>query len=610
MLCQKSRANWSLHGERNSSFFHRIMIKRRSHNAIRKLQLEETIFFKPLQIKRILKTHFQSLLSDTGGDKVFSIGNLIQSKLSLEQSMGLEREFTMQEIELALKNTDKSKAPGPDGINAGVLVLLWPEIKLEVLKFFKDFHCNGFLPRGCNSSVIALIPKRPNAAHPSDFRPISLMNVLLKLLTKVMATRLSAHMHNLVSEQQSAFIKGRQITDGILITSEVVSLLQQDKIRGLVFKIDFEKAFDRVKWSFVLEVLKAMNFGSAWIAWIQAIFESSSISVLVNGSPTTEFRPSRGLRQGDPLFPLIFNLVGEALSCMLVKGANENLYRGITLKDTSNTITHLQFADDVILFLNDDYSSILGVKRLLQCFQIISGMKVNFSKSQVYGFHIDGEVKKKWARQLNCILGSVPFRYLGAQIGASPTSIKFWDPLIERFKRKVNGYEASKISMAGRAVLLQATIDSTPVYWLSLYKIPTTVVQKIEIIRRRFLWGEDIEGKRKVHLISWDKICRSKVEGGLNITSLKDRNHALLSKWWWRAYSERGSFWNNFFTSCYGNSWNYRLGSIPPRACTPIVRSLLSIQHVDQCSFVSNNDSFFWMWQRRKDILLGRLVAR
>lgn len=148
------------------------------------------------------------------------------------------------------------------------------------------------------------------------------MNALLKLLTKVMANTLKPLMPTLVSQHQSVFIKGRQITDGILITSELVSLLQREKTSGLIFKIDFEKAFDRVKWDFVYDILKAMNFGSKWIDWLRNLFESSRISVLVNGAPTEEFNPSRGLRQGDPLSPLLFNLVGEGLSSLLLLGAH------------------------------------------------------------------------------------------------------------------------------------------------------------------------------------------------------------------------------------------------------------------------------------------------
>ncbi|WOH13938.1 hypothetical protein DCAR_0933451 [Daucus carota subsp. sativus] len=490
--------------------------------------------------------------------------------------------------------TDKTKAPGPDGINAGVLTTLWPEIKMEVLKVFNDFHRDGKLPSGSNSSFIALIPKSPNALHPSQFRPISLMNALLKLLTKVMANRLKPFMPHLVSQHQTAFIKGRQITDGILITSELVALLKNQKTSGLIFKIDFEKAFDRVKWDYVYETLSSMNFGSRWITWIQKLFESSRISVLVNGAPSEEFIPSRGLRQGDPLSPLLFDLVGEGLSTLLMQGIRCDIFRGISIKGVPNQISHLQFADDVILFINNDDSSVVGIKRILQCFQIISGMKVNFTKSQIFGFHAPETQIRRWASVLNCMHGELPFTYLGATIGTSPTSIKFWDPLLLKLKRKLNAFEASNISMAGRLVLLKAALDSTPVYWLSLYKLPVSVANSIERIRRRFLWGESSETHRKLHLIGWDRICKNKQEGGLGIVPVKQRNDVLLAKWWWRAYQERGSYWNKFFVCCYGPKWNYDLGGVDLSVCSPTVRSVLSIRNAGQCTLVSDRTKYRW----------------
>ena len=386
MLCQKGKVNWQLHGERNSKFFHSIMVKRRDFNSIKKLQVGENTFTEPACIKAALHSHFKERLTESNDDQVFSLGDLFSSKLSSDQRIHLEKEFSLEEIEEALKSTDKTKAPRPDGINAGLLALLWPEIKEDVMAFFNNFHSNGELPLESNSSFIALIPKTASTLHPSEFRPISLMNALLKLLTKIMANRLKPLMTYLVRQHQTTFIKGRQITDGILITSELVSLLQKQKTSGLIFKIDFEKAFDRVRWNFVFDTLFAMNFGPKWINWIRNLFESSHISVLVNEAPTEEFCPSRGLRQGDPLSPLTFNLVGEGLSTLLTLGAHFSIFRGASIKGAPSNISHLQFADDVILFINDDDASVMGIKRILQCFQILSGMKVNFSKSQIFCF--------------------------------------------------------------------------------------------------------------------------------------------------------------------------------------------------------------------------------
>ena len=318
-----------------------------------------------------------------------------------------------------------------------MFALLWDEIKEDVMVFFNNFHKYGELPHGSNSSFIALIPKSPDSSLPSDFRPISLMNALVKLLTKVMANRLKPLMLELVSHHQSAFIKNRQISDGIPITSEIVALLRKRQANGLIFKIDFEKAFDRVKWDFVFDIFSSMNFGSRWINRIRNLFQTSRISVLVNGAPTGEFTPSRGLRQGDPLSPLVFNLVGEGLSSLLTIGVHKGIFSGINLKGGIDNFTHLQYADDVILFIKDEDSSVIGVKRILQCFQLLSGMKVNFAKSEIFSFHASQEQITNWTSYLHCMHGNLPFTYLGASIGASPTAIKFWDPLIRRVKRKL-----------------------------------------------------------------------------------------------------------------------------------------------------------------------------
>ncbi|WOG86222.1 hypothetical protein DCAR_0205423 [Daucus carota subsp. sativus] len=450
------------------------------------------------------------------------------------------------------------------------------------------------LPLGSNSSFIALIPKSINAVHPSDFRPISLMNALVKLLSKVLATRLKSFMPLLISHNQTAFIKGRQISDGILITSEIVSLLQKQNLSGSIFKIDFEKAFDRVRWDFVLDVLSALNFGAKWISWVKSIFYSSRISVLVNGSPTEEFAPSRGLRQGDPLSPLLFNLVGESLSCLLNIGVRNCIFSGISLFGGKEIITHLQFADDVILFLHNADASIIGIKRILQCFQLLSGMKVNFTKSHLYGFHIPQSRIDKWTSCLGCMSGKLPFSYLGATIGASPTSVKFWEPLLARLRKKLGNFEATCISMAGRLILLKAALDSAPIYWLSLYKLPTSVLNSLERMRRSFLWG-DTPVHKKLHLLNWERVCKSKANGGLGLSSIKLQNSILLAKWWWRAYSERGSFWNRIFVGCYGNLWSFDLKSLNPKRCSPIVRSILSITKERNLQSVFDRSNFKWI---------------
>lgn len=244
-------------------------------------------------------------------------------------------------------------------------------------------------------------------------------------------------MDKLTSQTQTAFIKGRHISDSILIASEVYHLIDRRMSNRLILKLDFEKAFDSIKWSFVDEVLQNMGFGDKWISWIHSIFMNSRIGVLHNGSPTEEFAPTRGLRQGDPLSTLIFNLVGEVLSRLLVKAEELGIFRGVQLPNNGGTISHLQFADDTILFFNNDSNSILGARRVLKCFELISGLKINYEKSSLFGPKMCDFSVSRWASMLGCGVGRPPFKYLGAVIGYPPSRISFWDPLVARIRRQL-----------------------------------------------------------------------------------------------------------------------------------------------------------------------------
>lgn len=247
------------------------------------------------------------------------------------------------------------------------------------------------------------------------------------------------------------------------------------------------------------------------------------MSVLVNGAPTEEYSPNRGLRQGDPLSPLLFNLVGEVLSRLLNVANSKKIFEGIRLPGCSSELTHLQFADDVVLFIDRDLDSIKGVKRVLQCFELLSGLHIHYHKSSLYGFSEDKKTLSEWADCLGCEVGKDRFTYPGNEIGASPSSIRHWDPLISKVKNRLLSWKAEHLSIAGRLVLLKASIDSLPAFWFSLFKLPTACLQSLEKAQMSFLWGETTNVPHKLHLLSWKSICQPKSGGGLGLKPLKLR---------------------------------------------------------------------------------------
>ena len=197
--------------------------------------------------------------------------------------------------------------------------------------------------------------------------------------------------------------------------------------------MNFEKAFDSVNSSFLFILLKALGFGGKWIQWIKSILGSTRMSVLVNGSPTKEFGISRGLRQGDPLSPMLFNLVAEFLHLLLDKAMKLGFFKGLIL-GKGPPISHVYYADDTVLFFDTSVTSCKGVKIILLLFQILSGLKINFRKSVLYAKTPDSEFSLHCASILGCQISSWPFTYVGYQVGSSHKRKSFWNPIVTKVK--------------------------------------------------------------------------------------------------------------------------------------------------------------------------------
>ncbi|GJY12022.1 RNA-directed DNA polymerase, eukaryota, reverse transcriptase zinc-binding domain protein [Tanacetum coccineum] len=193
----------------------------------------------------------------------------------------------MDEVKNAVWECGSDKAPGPDGFTFAFMKRYWDILKLYILEFVSTFLSTKTMPTGSNSSFITLVPKVSNPVNIKDFRPISLIGIHYKIIAKLLANRLSKVVGKVVSHEQSAFIKDRQILDGPLILSEVIDWYKKRKKKMMLFKVDFEKAFDTVSWKYLDFMLHNLGFGSTWRSWIKACLESSRTSILINGSPTS-----------------------------------------------------------------------------------------------------------------------------------------------------------------------------------------------------------------------------------------------------------------------------------------------------------------------------------
>jgi len=223
----------------------------------------------------------------------------------------LELPFSEEEVSKALSDCCGNKSPAPVGMTMAFLQSNWATLSGDIMGMFTDFFSSGKFVASLNSTFIGLIPKKAGATNIKDFRPISMVGCIYKLLSKVLARRLRGVVGDLISMNQNAFVGGRQILNAVLTANELIdSRVKASRVKagraGVVCKLDIEKAYDHVNWNFLTSVLERMGFGERWIGWLRFCISSSSFAVLVNGSPTDFFVPSRGLRQGDPLFPFSF----------------------------------------------------------------------------------------------------------------------------------------------------------------------------------------------------------------------------------------------------------------------------------------------------------------
>ncbi|GJR94726.1 RNA-directed DNA polymerase, eukaryota, partial [Tanacetum coccineum] len=507
-LAQKAKIKWAIEGDENTNFFHDIINKRRSQLAILGVLVDGDLITDPLSVKDVFKEHIAS---------------------------HLEKDVSRVEIRNAVWGCGENKSPGPDGFTFEFFKRYWDLIGTDFCGAVKSFFDCGTFPRGNNASFIALIPKVADAKFVTDFRPISLIGSIYKVITKILADRLSLVISDLISDTQSAFVANRQILDGPFIMNEVLDWCKRKRKKALFFKVDFAKAYDSIRWDYLLDVLHAFGFGPNWCKWIQGIFSSahnpppptpfvSPVPLIGYGSPTSEFPFFRGLKQGDPLAPFLFILVMESLHLSVSRAVNEGVFKGIQLHE-SLMISHLFYADDVMFLGEWSDTNLKSLTNILKCFFLASGLKINFHKSQLLGIGVPPETINQGASLIGCGVLHTPFNYLGVPVGNLMSRHSAWTSVIQKLRARLSNWKVKTLSIGGRLTLLKSVLGASPLYSLSIFKAPKQVLHEMEQVRSNFFNGAD-QSERKISWVAWDKTLASKKKGGLGISSFHALNRA------------------------------------------------------------------------------------
>ncbi|KAI8521375.1 hypothetical protein Bbelb_011290 [Branchiostoma belcheri] len=476
---------------------------------------------------------------ETDGQEQASFLDHLEASLSDSSRNFLDRPLSLEELGAALKEMAHSKTPGSDGLPMEFYQQFWPTLGQDLLDVLNEGLNEGLLSTSQREGVVTLLDKKGDPLDPANKRPISLLNVDYKILSKTMTNRLKSVVSEVVHTDQSCGIPGRTIEDSTTLLRDIAAYVDSKNSPCVLIALDQEKAFDRVDHKYLIEVLGRLGFGPTYTSWVETLYTSVCSKILVNGDLTSSIPIGRGVRQGCPLSPLLYVLCIEPLAAAI--RADKDI-KGVQVPGGSGQETKLvQYADDNTCVLSDEVS-INRTFDTLKRFETATGSKLNFGKTkalwmgswkgrQDQPFPIGG-----WS--------SSHLTILGAPVGNLQLAEQAWLQRFAKFKDKLVQWKDRVLTLFGKALVLNSLALATLWYVAPVYPLPNSVRKKIEKAMFDFLWDG------KTEMVKRETLYLPKEEGGLGLVSIQHKANALLLKSVKKALMDP-----HVPTSCYTHYW-------------------------------------------------------
>ncbi|XP_026397119.1 uncharacterized protein LOC113291845 [Papaver somniferum] len=441
---QKSRDRFYNDMDKNSKYFHIRANQRRTRNKIDSLKAPD--------------------------------GSWCQDKSSIEQML--------------VNHFQTISTTGPDGFLPGFYQSQWSVVKDDICKVVQAFFHSGFLLKKLNSTRVTLIPRVNSAQKPEDFRPITLCNTIYKIISKVIALRIKKDMVNIISPMQSAYVPRRLISENICLVQELVQAMKKKKGRTghLALNMDISKAYDRLEWKFLMNVLKKFGFSEKLCQLIHQCISTTQNEIMVNGSPSPSFKPTRGIRKGDPLSPYLFILAMEPFSRNMNHYEVTKQLTGMKISRSAPKINHLLFADDCLLFCKANLDQTRKLLQLIEDFSSCSGQLINFHKSAIYFS------KNMSPSSCQTVSGFLQVRqmnlneekYLGLLFFIGRNKKIPFSILNSKMEARLTKWRCFNMSEAARSVMVRGVTNAIPVHHMLSFKLPDSTIKKMNSTQQMF----------------------------------------------------------------------------------------------------------------------------
>lgn len=299
--------------------------------------------------------------------------------------------------------------------------------------------------------------------------------------------------------------------------------------KKMTLKLYMAKAYDRVEWGFLANVMEKMGFNARWISLMLECISTVSYSVICNGKPKGFINPQRGLRQGDPLSPYLFLICAEGLSALLRREEDIGGIHGVKVVDDAPPINHLFFADDSLIFGDASLEECKRLKEVLKLYEVASGQKINYGKSAIsFSASTSEDEKVVLSNEMGMKLVAYHEKYLGLPTVLGRDKGKILRKVREKVKNRVEGWHSNLLSLAGKKVLVKAVLQAIPTYAMSVFQLPYGLCQELNKVVAKFWWGR--KGGKGIHWKSWEYMCKAKDEGGLGFREFGNFNQAMVGK--------------------------------------------------------------------------------
>ena len=485
----RSRVKWHEEGETSSKFFHDLEKVHSKNKSIDKmLDKNNVMVYGTDNVQKVQVDFYKDLFKSESVDQTLKTKflNAIDTKLPEDLKEMLDADISIDELGKCLKMMKNNKSPGPDGICTEFYKCYWNVIKSDLYDVYIYCFESGELTYSQYLALIVLLYKKGIREDITNWRPISLINIDAKLLSKVFAQRVKLVLPVIIHKDQKGCVHKRLIGQNIRLIDDVINEMDDENVD---LQIDQMKAFDRIEWNWLFDVLKAFNFGEKFISWIKIMYFRLKSCIMTNGFISPYFSVSRGIRQGDCLSALLYVIQAEPLAEFIRKS---NDVKGIVVKDCNSNERELKcadYVDDASRFLRDS-SGIDVCMKLYEEYGKVSGSKIN--KEKTVG--LSNNIRLNNSKLYDVRITNGPEKCLGIPMGINKKLGDFWDKIITKMTNRLGPWRMRNLTIFGKIHIVKSIALSIALYAVEMTNIDIVFVERIKKLIWDFIW----KGKRVI----------------------------------------------------------------------------------------------------------------